>query len=109
MFKNMFIKISSLGAILAISLSVSLLMSFGAAADTPAATEQTASADSGSAVDASEKRKKKRAKRVCKRVKVTGSNMKKRVCRTQAQIDAQSERDRDFVRSIQRPAGTTSN
>jgi len=87
-------------------------MSLAVSADTPAATEQAVSEDSAATVQTAaqeKKKRKKKPKRICTREKVTGTNMKKRVCRTQAQMDARRENDREFVRAIQRPAGTTSN
>ena len=97
----MSIRISSLGAII----MVVLMWSGGAAADT--ATEQTISGDSGSAAqvaDSKAERKKQRDKkankRVCTREKVTGSHMRKRVCRSQAEIDARREADQHLLNTI---------
>lgn len=98
-------KISNLGAIVAVTfLVLGAAIPSAVLADTPAVSEQ---ASSGDAVP--EKKRKKKSKRVCKREKVSGSNMKKRVCRTVREMEERADSDRRFVRSIQRPAGTISN
>jgi len=105
-------KINRLTARLVAMFVMGGLVSLPLSADTPAATEPTISGDNGAAIQAAvpgEKKRLKKPKRVCTREKVTGTNMRRRVCRTQAQMDVRRKNDRRFVRSIQRPAGTESN
>ncbi len=49
--------------------------------------------------------KKKPGGLICKREKVSGTHLRKKVCRTQEQIDAQREQDQRSIRDIN-PSGT---
>ena len=53
--------------------------------------------------------KKKKSGLICKREKVTGSNFTKKVCRSQAQIEAQRKADQEFMRDIRPVGGGTQN
>lgn len=53
------------------------------------------------------KNKKKKSPLICKREKVSGSHMRKKVCRTQEEIDAQREADQRSIRDINPAGGIT--
>ena len=104
-------KISSLAVVSIASVIIlsGWLVSGEAQAD--AHNEQTISGDSGStdavatpaSSDAGAKagkknKKKKKPKMVCKRERVTGTHIRQRVCRSQAQIDAEREDTQRAVR-----------
>ena len=122
-------KISILAAICVASTLVfgSVLVSGEAQADDQ--TEKTISGDSGSVVDeavaetdkkltkkekralrrkakkqkaalARAEREKKRSNLICTREKITGSNFRTKVCRTQEEIEARREADQRAIRQI---------
>ena len=122
-------KISTLAAICVASTLIfgSVLVSGEAQADDQ--TEKTISGDSGSVVDeavaetdkkltkkekralrrkakkqkaalARAEREKKRSNLICTREKITGSNFRTKVCRTQEEIEARREADQRAIRQI---------
>lgn len=122
-------KISTLAAVCVASTLIfgSVLVSGEAQADDQ--TEKTISGDSGSVVDeavaetdkkltkkekralrrkakkqkaalARAEREKKRSNLICTREKITGSNFRTKVCRTQEEIEARREADQRAIRQI---------
>ena len=56
----------------------------------------------GSGAAPADKKAKDPNEMVCKREKVSGSNMKQRICMTAAQWEARREQDREMVDAAQR-------
>jgi basic membrane lipoprotein Med (substrate-binding protein (PBP1-ABC) superfamily) len=91
----------------AMTLVVGVLgMLFGMAFGTTVAAEtETVAAPAASAVSEDAAKRAYSQKKVCTKRKVTGSNIKKTTCRTQAEADAQHEQAEKLVEEENRKLG----
>lgn len=71
----------------------------------PTPAEDTAADASEAAATERAEPKKNPNKIICKRTKVVGSNLKKRICSTRAEWDALAQRGEDTTREMQRRRG----